>query len=88
MRRIILPQAIKNVIPALGNEMITLVKETSIVGYVAIVDLTKAGDFIVSRTYQAFLPLIAVAIIYYILVKLMTFGLAAIERRLRQSDNR
>ena len=85
---IILPQAIKNVIPALGNEMITLVKETSIVGYVAIVDLTKAGDFIVSRTYQAFLPLIAVAIIYYILVKLMTFGLAAIERRLRQSDNR
>ena len=88
MRYIILPQAIKNVIPALGNEMITLVKETSIVGYVAIVDLTKAGDFIVSRTYQAFLPLIAVAIIYYILVKLMTFGLAAIERRLRQSDNR
>ena len=74
MRYIILPQAIK--------------KETSIVGYVAIVDLTKAGDFIVSRTYQAFLPLIAVAIIYYILVKLMTFGLAAIERRLRQSDNR
>ena len=68
--------------------MITLVKETSIVGYVAIVDLTKAGDFIVSRTYQAFLPLIAVAIIYYILVKLMTFGLAAIARRLRQSDNR
>jgi len=88
MRLVVLPQAIKNVIPALGNEMITLVKETSIVGYVAIVDLTKAGDFIVSRTYQAFLPLIAVAIIYYILVKLMTFGLAAIERRLRQSDNR
>ena len=88
MRYIILPQAIKNVIPALGNEMITLVKETSIVGYVAIVDLTKAGDFIVSRTYQAFLPLIAVAIVYYILVKIMTKILAVIERRLRQSDNR
>ncbi len=88
MRYIILPQAIKNVIPALGNEMITLVKETSIVGYVAIVDLTKAGDFIVSRTYQAFLPLIAVAIVYYIIVKIMTKILAAIERRLRQSDNR
>ena len=88
MHYIILPQAIKNVIPALGNEMITLVKETSIVGYVAIVDLTKAGDFIVSRTYQAFLPLIAVAIIYYIIVKIMTKILAVIERRLRQSDNR
>lgn len=88
MRYIILPQAIKNVIPALGNEMITLVKETSIVGYVAIVDLTKAGDFIVSRTYEAFLPLIAVAIIYYIIVKIMTKILAVIERRLRQSDNR
>ena len=88
MRYIILPQAIKNVIPALGNEMITLVKETSIVGYVAIVDLTKAGDFIVSRTYQAFLPLIAVAIIYYVIVKIMTKILAVIERRLRQSDNR
>lgn len=88
MRYIVLPQAIKNVIPALGNEMITLVKETSIVGYVAIVDLTKAGDFIVSRTYQAFLPLIAVAIVYYILVKIMTKILAVIERRLRQSDNR
>lgn len=88
MRYIILPQAIKNVIPALGNEMITLVKETSIVGYVAIVDLTKAGDFIVSRTYQTFLPLIAVAIVYYILVKIMTKILGVIERRLRQSDNR
>ena len=88
MRYIILPQAIKNVIPALGNEMITLVKETSIVGYVAIVDLTKAGDFIVSRPYQAFMPLIAVAIVYYILVKIMTKILAVIERRLRQSDNR
>ncbi|MCD8357348.1 MAG: ABC transporter permease subunit [Clostridia bacterium] len=88
MRYIIMPQAIKNVIPALGNEMITLVKETSIVGYVAIVDLTKAGDFIVSRTYQAFLPLIAVAIVYYILIKIMTWALAVIERRLRQSDNR
>ncbi len=88
MRYIILPQAIKNVIPALGNEMITLVKETSIVGYVAIIDLTKAGDFIVSRTYQTFLPLIAVAIIYYIVVKILTKILAVVERRLRQSDNR
>ena len=88
MRYIIMPQAIKNVIPALGNEMITLVKETSIVGYVAIVDLTKASDFIISRTYQTFLPLIATAIVYYCIVKILTKILAMVERRLRQSDNR
>ena len=88
MRYIIMPQAIKNIIPALGNEMIALVKETSIVGYVAIVDLTKASDFIISRTYQTFLPLIATAIVYYIIVKIMTKILAMVERRLRQSDNR
>ena len=88
MRYIVMPQAIKNVIPALGNEMITLVKETSIVGYVAIVDLTKASDFIISRTYQTFLPLIATAIVYYCIVKILTKILAMVERRLRQSDNR
>ena len=88
MRYIILPQAIKNILPALGNEMITLVKETSIVGYVAIADLTKASDFIISRTYETFLPLIAIALIYYIIVKIMTKALQYMERRLRQSDNR
>ena len=88
MRYIILPQAIKNILPALGNEMITLVKETSIVGYVAIADLTKASDFIISRTYETFLPLIAIAVIYYIIVKIMTKALQYMERRLRQSDNR
>ena len=88
MRYIILPQAIKNILPALGNEMITLVKETSIVGYVAIADLTKASDFIISRTYETFLPLIAIALIYYIIVKIMTKALQYMERRLRQSDRR
>ncbi len=88
MRYIIIPQAIKNILPALGNELITLVKETSIVGYVAIADLTKASDFIISRTYETFLPLIAIALIYYIVVKIMSKGLNIIERRLRQSDNR
>ena len=88
LRYIILPQAIKNILPALGNEMITLVKETSIVGYVAIADLTKASDFIISRTYETFLPLIAIALIYYIIVKIMTKALQYMERRLRQSDNR
>lgn len=88
MRYIILPQAIKNILPALGNEFITLIKETAIVGYVAIQDLTKAADFIISRTYETFLPLIAIAIIYYCLVKLLTKGLNVFERRLRQSDIR
>lgn len=88
MRFIILPQAIKNILPALGNEMITLVKETSIVGYVAIADLTKASDFIISRTYETFLPLIAIAVIYYLVVKIMTKILGVFERRLRQSDQR
>ena len=88
MRYIIVPQAIKNILPALGNELITLVKETSIVGYVAIADLTKASDFIISRTYETFLPLIAIALIYYIVIKIMSKGLGVFERRLRQSDNR
>ena len=86
MRYIILPQAIKNILPAMGNEFITLIKETSVVGYVAIQDLTKAADFIISRTYETFLPLIAIAIIYYCLVSLLTYLLRKIERRLRQSD--
>ena len=65
---IILPQAFKNILPALGNEAIMLLKDTSISGYVAIQDLTKGGDIIRSRTYDAFMPLIAVALIYLILV--------------------
>ena len=66
---IILPQAFKNILPALGNEAIMLLKDTSISGYVAIQDLTKGGDIIRSRTYDAFMPLIAVALIYLILVQ-------------------
>ncbi|MCI5622839.1 MULTISPECIES: amino acid ABC transporter permease [Anaerostipes] len=88
MRDIILPQAIKNIIPALGNEFIVLIKETAILGYVSIQDLTKASDFVMSRTYTLFMPLIGCAVIYYVLVKLLTFGLNAVERRLRQSDIR
>lgn len=88
MKDIILPQAVKNILPALGNEFIVLIKETAILGYVAIQDLTKASDFIVSRTYIMFVPLIGCAVIYYLLVKLLTIGLNAFERRLRQSDIR
>lgn len=86
MRYIVIPQAIKNILPALGNEFITLIKETAIVGYVAIQDLTKAADFIISRTYETFYPLIAIAIIYYILIKILTKLLNIIERRLRKGD--
>ena len=68
MRMIILPQAIKNVMPALGNEFITLLKETSVAGYIGIIELTKAGDIISSRTYNYFFPLIITAIIYLIMM--------------------
>jgi His/Glu/Gln/Arg/opine family amino acid ABC transporter permease subunit len=88
MQYIIIPQAIKNILPALGNEFIVLIKETAILGYVSIMDLTKASDFIISRTYQMFMPLITCAVIYYLLIKLLTIGLNAFERRLRQSDIR
>jgi len=87
MTSIIVPQAIKNVFPALCNEFITLVKETAIVGYVGLMDIQKAGDFIKSATYKPLLPLIGVAVIYFILIKLLTVGFAALEKKLRQSEN-
>ena len=83
---IILPQAFKNILPALGNEAIMLLKDTSISGYVAIQDLTKGGDIIRSRTYDAFMPLIAVALIYLILVTILTLLLRSLERRLQSSE--
>ena len=88
MKDIILPQAVKNILPALGNEFIVLIKETAILGYVSIVDLTKVADFVTSRTYEAFAPLIGTAIIYYLVVKVLTLVLGVVERRLRQSDKR
>lgn len=83
---IILPQAFKNILPALGNEAIMLLKDTSISGYVAIQDLTKGGDIIRSRTYDAFMPLIAVALIYLILVTILTLLVRRLERRLQSSE--
>ena len=88
MRYIILPQAFKNVIPPLGNEFITLIKETAIVGYVSLADLTRVANQIASRTYDAFMPLIGAAVIYFVIIKLLTIGLGRLERRLRRSDNR
>lgn len=87
MYYIISPQAIKNILPALGNEFIVLLKETAVSGYIALVDLTKAGDIIRSRTYDAFMPLIAVALIYLALVMFFTYLVGKLERRLRSSDH-
>ncbi len=84
---IIMPQAFKNVLPALGNEFIVLLKETSVSGYIALQDLTKGGDIIRSRTYDALMPLIAVALIYLVLVMIFTKLVNMLERRLRNSDH-
>lgn len=84
---IIMPQAFKNILPALGNEFIVLLKETSVSGYIALQDLTKGGDIIRSRTYDAFMPLIAVALIYLVMVMIFTKLVNILERRLRSSDH-
>lgn len=86
MRYIILPQVFKNVLPALGNEFIVLLKETSVSGYIAMQDLAKAGDIIRSRTFDVFVPLIAVALIYLGMVLAFTKLLEIMERRLRNSE--
>lgn len=85
---IIIPQAIKNVLPPIGNEFIVLLKETAIVGYVGLSDLTRMANQISSRTYEAFMPLIGAAVIYFVIIKILTVLLNMLERRLRKSDNR
>lgn len=85
MKLIILPQAIKNILPAIGNEFITLIKETSIAGYIGVVDLTKASDIIASRTYDYFCPLIIVALIYLLIVQGLSKLLNLFERRLNKN---
>ena len=84
---IIMPQAFKNVLPALGNEFIVLLKETSVAGYIAVQDLTKGADIIRSRTYSAFMPLMAAAVIYLVMVMIFTYFVQRLERRLRNSDH-
>ena len=79
MLYIIMPQAFKNVLPALGNEFIVLLKETSVAGYIALEDLTKGGDIIRSRTYEAFFPLIVTAVIYFILAWILSLILSRVE---------
>ena len=87
MMYIIMPQAFKNVLPTLCNEFISLLKETSVSGYIALQDLTKGGDIIRSRTYDAFMPLIAVALIYLAMVMIFTKLVSLLERRLRNSEH-
>lgn len=85
---IVMPQAVKNIFPAYVNEFIVLIKETAIVGYIALEDLTKAGDIIRSRTYEAFIPLLSVAFIYLIITSVLAKLCDIVERRLNRHDMR
>lgn len=88
MIRIVIPQAVKNIFPALCNEFIVLIKETAIVGYVGLMDIQKAGDFIKSATFEPFMPLVGTAVIYFVIIKVLTIGLRVIEKKLRKSEIR
>ena len=88
MRYIVVPQAFKNVLPPLGNEFIVLLKETAIVGYVGMSDLTRVANQLTSTVFEAFTPLIGAAVIYFVIIKILTKLLEKLERRLRKSDNR
>ena len=86
MVKVVLPQAVKNILPAVGNEMIALLKETSIAGYVAVRDLTRAANQIRNITYDAVNPLVVTAVTYLVIVLLLTWLLSKFEKRLRKSD--
>ena len=88
MIKIILPQAVKNILPALGNELIVLLKETSISGYIGLMDLTRGGDIIRSQTYSALFPLLVVAAIYLVIVCFLTYLVGRLERRLRTNERK
>ena len=83
---VILPQAMKNILPAIGNEMIALLKETAVAGYVAVQDLTRAGNLIRNNTFDAFNPLMVVALTYLIIVVVLTWLLGRFEKRLHKGD--
>ena len=85
MITIIMPQVIKNILPTLANEFIVLMKETSVASYIALDDLTKAGDVIRSKTYSAMMPFLAVALLYLIMVMLFSYLVKLLERRLARS---
>lgn len=83
---VVLPQAMKNILPAIGNEMIALLKETAVAGYVAVQDLTRAGNLIRNNTFDAFNPLMVVALTYLVIVVALTWLLGRLEKRLRKGD--
>ena len=86
MRFIVIPQAVKNILPALGNELITLLKDTSIVTVIGLRDLTKAAQLVQGKTYQAFMPFVGIALVYLALVMILSALMGMIERRMRASD--
>ena len=86
MRLIVLPQAIKNVLPALGNEFIALLKETSVIGYLGVNDLTRAGQRVLSLTYDFYFPYISIAIVYLLMVMGLSKLFKTLEKRFAQSD--
>ena len=88
MIKIVLPQAIKNVVPTLGNEFIALLKETSVVSFITIVDITKSFQNIANSTYEYIIPYIVLALVYLVLVLIVTAVIKLLERRLRASDKR
>ena len=88
MGQVVIPQAVKNILPALGNELITLFKDTSIVTVIGLRDITKVAIQIQSKTYQAFMPFFGIAVVYLAVVMALTWLLGILERRLRASDRR
>lgn len=86
MKSIVLPQAIKNVLPAIGNEFISLLKETSVIGFLGVIDLTKAAERVISRTMDVYFPYISIALVYLAVVYGLNYLLKLLERRLAKSD--
>ena len=86
MRSIVLPQAIKNVLPAIGNEFISLLKETSVIGFLGVIDLTKAAERVISRTADVYFPYITIALVYLGIVYLLNYFVKKLEKRLAKSD--
>ena len=86
MKSIVLPQAIKNVLPAIGNEFISLLKETSVIGFLGVIDLTKAAERVISRTADVYFPYLSIALIYLVLVYGLNYLFRKLERRLAKSD--
>ena len=86
MLHIVIPQAVKNVLPAIGNEFISLLKETSVIGFLGVVDLTKAAERVISRTMDAYFPYLSIAVVYLALVYVLNYFVKKLEKRLAKSE--